>query len=515
MTAFDAQPRGFYQYAASEPDAVAVVDVDGTQATRGELLRRVNRLSNALLTAGLVMDDRVALLVHNSVRYFDWVMAAGQIGLHPVPLNFHLTSGEIAYIVENSGSKVVAVGADLAFVADEALASIGYDGSRVALDAAPGYISYEALLGPHADEPPAVRTAGSVMLYTAGTTGRPKGVLWPARAGVTPEMSISATVPMFARRGMSVGGVSLVCGPLYHGAPGAQGSQALHWAQSVVLMDRWDSERALQLIEEHRVTHVQMAPIHFARLLDLPEAVRAKYDVSSLRAVTHAGAGCPVDVKQAMMDWFGPVLYEYYAASEGYGTSITPQQWLAHPGSVGHAASDGAEIVIVDEEGGQLPAGEVGMVYLRLPGLPESEYLGDPEKTAAARRPGGFRTFGDMGYIDPEGWLFLVDRRADMILSGGVNVYPAEVEQQLRQHPAVGDVGVVGVPDAEWGQSVLAIVVPGDGAHAGPALEAELRRHCESGLAKFKCPRHYDFRAELPYSGAGKLLRRALREPYW
>jgi long-chain acyl-CoA synthetase len=280
-------------------------------------------------------------------------------------------------------------------------------------------------------------------------------------------------------------------------------------------MDRWDSERALQLIERYRVTHVQMAPIHFTRLLDLPEAVRAKYDLSSLHAVTHAGAGCPVDVKQAMMDWFGPVLYEYYAASEGYGTSITPQQWLEHRGSVGHVASDGADIAIVDDDGEELPAGEVGLVYLRLPGVPESEYLGDPEKTAAARRPGGFRTFGDVGYIDQDGWLFLVDRRADMILSGGVNIYPAEVEQQLRRHPAVADVAVVGIPDAEWGQSVLGIVVPADGAIADPELEADLRRHCEAGLARFKCPRRYEFRTELPYSGAGKLLRRALRDPYW
>jgi long-chain acyl-CoA synthetase len=314
---------------------------------------------------------------------------------------------------------------------------------------------------------------------------------------------------------MSLGGVSLVCGPLYHGAPGAQGLQALHWGQVVVLMERWDAERALQLIEEHHVTHAQMAPIHFHRLLELPEEARGRYDVSSLRAVTHAGAGCPVDVKHQMMDWFGPVLFEYYAASEGYGTSISPEQWLEHPGSVGHMASDGAEISIVGDDGEELPRGEIGTVYIRLPGVADSEYLGDPEKTAASQRPGGFRTFGDMGYLDAGGWLFLVDRRADMILSGGVNIYPAEVEQQLRLHPAVADVAVIGIPDDEWGQSVLAIVVTADGPAAGSQLEADLARHCQTGLAKFKCPRRYEFRAALPYSGAGKLLRRELRDPFW
>jgi long-chain acyl-CoA synthetase len=242
--------------------------------------------------------------------------------------------------------------------------------------------------------------------------------------------------------------------------------------------------------------------------------VRSKYDLSSLRAVTHAGAGCPVDVKHRMMAWFGPVLYEYYAASEGYGTSITPEQWLAHPGSVGHISSDGAEIVIVDENDRELPPGEVGTVYIRLPGVGDSEYLGDPEKTAASRRAGGFRTFGDMGYIDGGGWLYLVDRRADMILSGGVNIYPAEVEQRLRSHPWVSDVCVVGVPDAEWGQRVLAVVVPTREARPGE-MQSELVRHCEVGLARFKCPRDYEVRDELPYSAAGKLLRRVVRDAYW
>lgn len=509
-------PGSFYEYAAVDPDAVAVVEPDDAVTTRGVLLRRVNRISNALLARGLELDDRVALLVRNSVEYFDWSLACGQLGLHLVPLNYHLVPDEIAYIVDNSGAKIVAATESLLDVAATALDLVGYQGERVALGgSAPGFTTLSTFLGDAPDAAPSARTNGGAMLYTSGTTGRPKGVLWPARAGVTPEMALAGSRPMFTRRGMSNGGVSLVCGPLYHGAPGAQGLQALHWGQSVVLMDHWDSEHALRLIDRYGVTHAQMAPIHFHRLLQLPVETRERYNVASLRAVTHAGAGCPVDVKHQMMGWFGPVLYEYYAASEGFGTSISPQQWLDHPGSVGHASSDGAEIRVVDEETGDLlPVGEIGKVFLRLPGLGESEYLGDPEKTKESRGADGFRTFGDMGYLDADGWLFLVDRRADMILSGGVNIYPAEIEQVLRTHSDVSDAGVIGIPDTEWGQRVLAIVVPSDGANTDGLVD-RLRSHCEAHLAKFKCPREYEVRDELPYTPAGKLLRRVLRDPYW
>ncbi len=509
-----ARPRGFWWYAEQAPDDVAVFDPDGTVTTRGELLARIERISGHLVSAGLRLDDRFAVLVHNSVHYFEWMLAGSQLGLHAVPINHHLTGDEISYILDNSSSALLVADAALVDLARDALDRVDAPVGRVAYGDFAGFVSVDRIMSTPTT-PIDVRTAGSPMLYTAGTTGRPKGVLWPARAGVTPEMAIAATEPMFARRGMSLGGVSLVCGPLYHGAPGGQGMFALHWGQSVVLMERWDSELALELIERHRVTHVQMAPIHFHRLLQLPQEVRDRYDLSSLRAVTHAGAGCPVDVKQAMIDWFGPVLYEYYAASEGFGTSITPTQWLEHPGSVGHQSSDGAEIAIVDESGQPVPAGEIGTVFLRIPGAGESEYLGDPEKTAASRWRDGFRTFGDMGYLDDGGWLFLVDRRADMILSGGVNIYPAEVEARVRLHPAVEDVAVIGTPDDEWGQRVLALVVVRPGVEPTDDLVADLAAQCEAGLARFKCPRTWEFRPELPYSPAGKLLRREVREPYW
>ena len=474
----------------------------------------MNRLSNALVAAGVEVDDRVAHLCHNSVSYLEWALAAAQVGAHLVPLNFHSVADELAYIVDNSGSKVVGASAELSELAAASLDRANFAGTRVSWPAAAGFTSLAEFTAGASSDPPAVRTYGGPMLYTSGTTGRPKGVLWPARVGVTPEVAVRATAPMFVRRGMSIGGASLVCGPLYHGAPGAQAIQGLNFGQAVVLLDRWDSERVLALIEEHGVTHAQMAPIHFHRLLQLPDSTRERYDVSSLRAVTHAGSGCPVPVKQAMMDWFGPVLYEYYAASEGYATSIAPADWLEHRGSVGHIASDGAEIIIVDDAGrSELGPGEIGTVFVRLPGAPESEYLGDPEKTAESRREGGYRTFGDMGYVDAGGWLFLVDRRSDMILSGAVNIYPAEVEEVLKRHPDVSDAAVIGVPDVEWGQRVMAFVVAG--VDASPELEHSLRSHCDRHLARFKCPRDYQVRAELPYSPAGKLLRRELRDPYW
>lgn len=518
----NALPRGFWLYAGEAPDDVAVVDPDGRVTTRGELLDRVERISNYLVARGLGIDDRFAVLVRNSVHYFEWMLAGAQLGLHAVPINYHLTPGEIGYILANSSSSLLVVDVALVDMARDALAAIpadpgasdGFAIECVTYGDRDGFHSMDEVLAAGV-APLAARISGMPMLYTAGTTGRPKGVLWPARPGVTPEMAVAGGAPMFARRGMSVGGVTLVCGPLYHGAPGGQGLQALHWGQSVVLMDRWDSEQALALIERYRVTHAQMAPIHFHRLLQLAPEVRAQFDVSSLRAVTHAGSGCPVEVKHAMITWFGPVLYEYYAASEGFGTSITPAAWLAHPGSVGHQSSDGAEVLIMDESGDEVPAGEVGTVFLRLPGVGESEYLGDPEKTAASRGRDGFRTFGDMGYLDAEGWLYLVDRRADLILSGAVNIYPAEVEAGVRSHPAVDDVAVIGIPDAEWGQLVVAVVVLAGGFEPSDELVAQLSTHCEANLAKFKCPRRWEFRSELPYSGAGKLLRRELRDPYW
>ncbi|MDQ0691453.1 AMP-binding protein [Arthrobacter sp. W4I7] len=509
-------PIGFAEHAAANPNAVAVIDVDDTVVTRGELIRRINQLSNALLACDLKLDDRVALLTENSVRYLEWAFACMQSGLHLVPLNFHSTASELAYVVENSSAKVVVTSTSLAPLCQEALDLASYRGVRVADPEVPGFTSRADFIAGHPQTPPPVRTYANIMQYTSGTTGRPKGVLFRATPGVTPEDAFAATMQSDAKRGMSTGGVSLVCGPMYHGAPGFHGVKSLNWGHKVILLESWDSEGTLRAIHEYGVTHVQLAPIHFHRLLRLPREVRDRYDVSSVRAVIHAGSGCPVPEKRAMMEWFGPVLYEYYASSEGWGTVISPQQWLEHPGSVGHIKSEGGliEIMIVGEDGKVLPRGEVGVIHVRAEGQPISEYLGDPQKTAESYYGDGFRSYGDLGYLTPEGWLYIVDRRSDMILSGAVNIYPAEVEAALLAHPSVEDVGVIGVPDEEWGQSVLAFVVPADGVAAG-SLEADLRAHCQPLIARYKIPKYFVFRTELPYSPAGKLLRRKLRDRYW
>jgi long-chain acyl-CoA synthetase len=277
-------------------------------------------------------------------------------------------------------------------------------------------------------------------------------------------------------------------------------------------MERFDAEGALRLVERHRVTTTHMVPTQFHRLLLLPEEVRRRYDTSSLRHVLHAAAPCPVDVKRRMLEWWGPVIYEYYGATEGGGTLVGPEEWLARPGTVGRAWGGGAEVRILDDEGKELPPGEIGTVYLKV--LQDFRYEGDPEKTRASRR-GDFFTVGDVGYLDADGYLFLCDRKIDMIISGGVNVYPAEVEAALFAHPKVGDAAVFGIPDPEWGERVLAVIEPAPGVAPGPELAAELLDFCRSRLAHYKCPRSVEFSAALPRDPNGKLYKRRLRDPYW
>ena len=500
------QQQSFWRYADSRPDAVAVIGPDGTHTTYAQLRDLSNRIGNALRAAGLVTGDRVALLARNSAGFLAWALGAGQVGVPLVPVNNHLTAGEAAYILSDSGARLVVV--------DPALADLGTTAMNQAGIPADRRLPLDHLFdGPV--EAPRDRVYAAMMLYTSGTTGRPKGVVWPI-AGIEPEVMQDYHDPIMARRGMThdPGAVSLISGPLYHGAPGAWALQALNHGHTVVLMDRWDSEGFLQLVQQHQVRTAQLAPIHFHRLLSLDEQVRARYDVSSPRVVSHAGAATPVDVKRRMMDWFGPTLYEYYASSEGFGTSIGPQEWLAHPGSVGRASGDGAEMRIRDENGLDLPAGEVGTLWVRNPGGASSEYLNAPEKTAESHSDDGFYTVGDMGFLDAEDYLYLVDRRVDLILSGGVNVYPAEVEQVLLQHPGVREAVVLGAPDPEWGQCVHAVVVPTDPLSGSELLDA-LKVFAREQLAGYKVPRTMELRDRLPYTETGKLLRRVLRDELW
>jgi long-chain acyl-CoA synthetase len=506
-------PRGFWAAARAEPERVAVVDADERAWSAGEILAGANRMVHALRARGVRTGDPVATLTPNRAELLQTLLAVFQAGWHYVPLNAHLTASEVAYILADSGAKALVADERYAAVASEAAESAGVPrDARVAVGVIPGFVSLADALADQPDDAPPDRVAGQFMQYTSGTTGRPKAV---QREPVTldPETQVAAFGANLTRYDIELGGdaVHLVTSPMYHMSPLSFGYFSLHFEHTVVLMERWDAERALQLIERYRVTDVAMVPTQLHRLMQLPEEVRARYDVSSLRQVIHAAAPCPLELKQRLFAWLGPVIYEFYGATEGGGTLAKPHDWLAHPGTVGKPWP-GAGIKIYDDDGNELPAGTVGTVYLKLMG--EFAYKGDPDKTAANRR-GDYFTVGDMGEIDDDGFLYLRDRKIDMIISGGVNIYPAEVEAALLAHPGVGDAAVFGVPNDEWGEEVKAVVEPAPGVEPSPAFAAELLAHCEASLARYKCPRSIDLIDAMPRDPNGKLYKRTLRDPYW
>ena len=351
------------------------------------------------------------------------------------------------------------------------------------------------------------------MHYTSGTTGRPKGVRRQL-SGLDPDDAgeLSSLLPQLFGITPGPPNVHLVTSPHYHTAVSVFGGASLMMGHRLVYMDGWDAERALALVDEHKVTNTHMVPTHFTRLLALPEETRQRYDVSSMRWILHAAAPCPVGVKRAMLDWWGPRVYEYYAATEGGGTLATPEDWLAKPGTVGKPWPI-SEVMVADEDGEKCPPGVPGTVYMRSD-MTDFVYKGDPAKTQAARK-NGFFTVGDIGYLDEDGYLFLCDRKADMIISGGANIYPAEIEGEIIMHPQVADVAVFGIPDDEWGESVAAVVQPEAGAAPGPELSASILASLDGRLARMKWPKRIDFTEQLPRDPSGKLLKRRLRDPYW
>ncbi len=492
-------------HAAADAERPAVI-AGARVESYGELNARANQLARVLQANGVTAGDGLALICSNRLEFVEVYAACQRSGVRMTTVNWHLTAGEAAYIIKDCEAKVVIADARFATVARDAVGGLPDSTLCVAVGGMiDGFESYEELVSgvdaSDIEEP----VLGGTMLYTSGTTGRPKGVYRDRR----PPTSL-AVLGLFAPE---PGDVHLCTGPLYHAAPLAFSlGIPLTLGATVVLMDGWDASSMLELVERHGVTHVHMVPTMFHRLLSLPEGEREGRDASSLRFVLHGAAPCPVHVKRRLIEWLGPIVHEYYAATEGTATWVDSAAWLSRPGTVGRLVPP--DIVrIVGPDGGDLPAGEPGLVYIKAPEAGRFEYFKDPEKTRSTYL-GDYFSVGDVGYVDADGYLYLTDRSANLIISGGVNIYPAEVDAVLLEDPRVGDAATIGVPDDDWGEMVLAVVEPAPGVAPDDALAVELMELCRSRLAHFKCPRRVEFVGELPRHDNGKIYKRLLRERF-
>ncbi len=506
---------GFWALAQQDPDYLALVTPEGDEITAGELLGHANQLVHALRAQGFETGEVVATLLPNGGEMIELYLAALQAGWYLVPINHHLVAPEVAYILKDSGAKAFVAHERFASVATAAADEVGLDAAaRLGIGDIPGFASYTAARDAQPTTLPEDRTIGDVMNYTSGTTGNPKGI-YRKLQGITPEqaaLGLSGLLFLFGVQPQD-DNVHIIGSPLYHTAVLRFGSGSLHLGHTIVLMDKWLPEEMLRLIEERRVTTSHMVPTQFHRLLALPEDVRTKYDVSSLRHMIHAAAPCPIPVKEQMIAWWGNAVDEYYAASEGGGTLVTAEEWLQKPGTVGKPWPI-SEIAIFDDDGNRITEPNViGTVYMAMQSA-DFEYHGDKEKTQK-NRIGAFFTVGDVGLLDEDGFLFLRDRKIDMIISGGANIYPAEIESVLLSHPKVGDAAVFGIPNEDWGEEVKAVIEPAEGVEASDELAAEILAHCADKLARFKTPKSIDFTDEMPRDPNGKLYKRKLRDPYW
>jgi long-chain acyl-CoA synthetase len=480
-------------------------------STYPELFARAARAARGLHRLGVGAGDRVALLLHNSLEFLEASIATVPLGASAVPINWHWRGEEIAHVLDDSAAKVLVVHSDLwpgiaASVPDGlALVVVPGEGAPEIPQRAVRWPDWLEQNEPWAEAP---ETSPVSIIYTSGTTGRPKGVV---RTPASPEQRQAVQGLIGEIFQLGEGERTVIPAPMYHTAPNVYALAAATRGMDMTIMPRFDAEEFLRIVERERVSVVQMVPTHFVRLLALPEQVRARYDLSSLRWIVHAAAPCPPDVKRAMIDWLGPIVAEYYGGTEtGPVVFCTSQEWLSHPGTVGRAL-ERAVIEIVDEQGRKVPTGESGEVYMWLDAWPDFTYAGDEEKRRAVER-NGLVTCGDIGYLDADGYLYLNDRRSDMVISGGVNIYPAEIEACLQSLPGVRDCAVFGIPDDEFGEALAAHVE----LDAGARLDAEdVRAHVRANLAAYKTPRVVEFSDSLPREDSGKIFKRRLREPYW
>jgi acyl-CoA synthetase (AMP-forming)/AMP-acid ligase II len=504
------------RHAETSPDKAAhIMAGTGETVTYRALDERSNQLARLMWDVGLRRGDHVALFMENHPRYFEVYWAAIRSGLYLTTVNRYLGPDEAAYIVDDCGAKVLVTSAALGDVAESMLPRIPGCPVRLMVDGArDGYEAYEAATAAHPTEPLAEQPRGDTMLYSSGTTGKPKGIVRPLADATIDDPYL---LPRLLGGLFSVtpDSIYLSPAPLYHSAPIGFGATVQSLGATVIVMEKFDARQALRSIEAYRVTHSQWVPTMFTRMLKLPEEDRTHHDLSSHRVAIHAAAPCPPQVKRQMIEWWGPILMEYYGGTELNGlTWIDSETWLRHEGSVGRPVF--GTLHICDDDGCELPPGEDGLIYFELPKM-SFRYHGDEAKTKSAQHPEhtNWSALGDVGHVDDEGFLYLTDRKSFMIISAGVNIYPAEIENVLVTHPQVLDVAVIGVPNEEFGEEVKAVVQLVDGAEGSPRLAQEILDYCREQIAHYKCPRSVDFDAELPRLPTGKLYKRILRDRYW
>ncbi|MEX1034974.1 MAG: AMP-binding protein [Sneathiella sp.] len=501
------------EFAKTTPDKpVIIMAGSGETITYKQLNDRSNKAAQYLRAQGLKIGDHIALLMENNPRFYEICWAAQRAGLYYTAISSRLSAEEAAYIINDCGARIFITSNYKSELAEQLLDRIPEVEEKLMIDGTvPGYHSYESKVSKFPAEPLPDECEGVDMLYSSGTTGRPKGVK-PAEVGNPIGTEDNLFNLLKSQYKVTQESIYLSPAPLYHAAPLRYNMRIQRLGATCIIMENFDAETYLRLIEKHKATHSQLVPTMFVRMLKLPEEVRQKCDLSSLKVAIHAAAPCPEKIKYQMMDWWGPILHEYYGGTEGNGyCAVTPEEWFAHPGTVGRALV--GNLHIVDDTGNELPVGETGSIYFS-EGR-DFSYHNDPERTAESYNDKGWSTLGDVGYVDEDGFLYLTDRQSYMIISGGVNIYPQEIEDLLLIHPKVYDAAVFGVPNEEFGEEVKAVIQPIDMSIAGDALAEELIEFCRANISHVKCPRSVDFEVELPRHPTGKLYKRLLKDKYW